>query len=900
MLYRNVAVTGVVVLLAGLLLFVGWGNYSAQVELRQASMERFADYAAREASSLGHFLSDRMNDLDDVATSREIQAYYENKALGMSREYGLWASQVAISEMLGRFVRRKTLDGARVYRRIAYVDVQGNLLADDQGVPDDPSCCAEKVPGDLVPGKVSARFVEEGEGRHLALFLPYVHKTARTGTIVAWLNTESVLSSLMEDFNRTHDHWFNYLVDDGHLYCPVHVAPAALERLVAEGWPPKPGVVVRHVLSAERDGHVEFLAVSSPVEGTGFTLLTLAPEAQLLGDVSPGELLFFTVVIGVLLLGGGGAILWFSGRNLVLRVQVDEAARQAKVVADKNRQLEAEVGARKAAENALRETNDALEERVRQRTGDLEEQTRALSREVAERREAESVMRFIFNNTHDAIFIHDLNGEIIDVNQRMLDMYRVTREEAFSLSILDDFSGPEASAGFLDECWKQVIDGENVGFEWTARRPGDGHLFDVQVALNRIDMGGRSVIFANVHDISEEKRRLSEQQEHQEFLNTIFEGVGAAIFVFDPELGRTVDCNAVSERLLSLSREEILDASCKVQVLFTGQERQDLLCPERHDRQEYEEGMLILADDSTLPVSLHTFEIFIGGKAHLVQVVFNIAERKTLERKLNIAQKLESIGQLASGIAHEINTPIQYVGDSIRFVKDALEDVFALVDLYVTAQAGEDKAEAIKELRDDMDWEFVHEEMPKACDRAMEGVGRVASIVLAMKNFSHPGEEEAKPVDINKAIENTVTVTRNEWKYAADLETRLDPDLPLVHCFPGGLNQVLLNIIINAAHAIAGNESTGDRGMITVTTSFDDAWAEIRIADSGCGISKDNLAKIFDPFFTTKEVGKGTGQGLAIVHDIIVEKHGGTIDVESEEGVGTTFIIRLPIDGPAL
>ncbi|MEF2230750.1 MAG: ATP-binding protein [Pseudodesulfovibrio sp.] len=899
MLYRNVAVTGVVVLLAALLMFIVWGNYSAQVGLRQASMGRFSDYAARQAASLGHFLSDRMNDLDDLSTSRELQAYYENKALGMSREYGLWVSQVAISELLGRFVRRKTMDGGRVYRRIAYLDDTGHLLADDQGVPDSPECCPERVPANLDEVRTSVRFVDEGGGRQLVLFLPYLHKGVRTGILMAWLNTDAVLSSIMEDFNQAHDRWFNYVQYGTSLYCPMHTVPVSLERLVATGWPPEAGVVVDHRLATEANGEVDFLAVRSPVDGSDFSLLTLAPRAQLLGTVSPGRLLFYTVLIGALLLGGGGAILWFSARNLMLGAQVKEAARQARIVEDKNRQLEAEIGARTAAETALHEANEDLEERVRQRTGDLEERTLALSREVAERREAESAMRFIFNNTHDAIFIHGLDGSIIDVNQRMLDMYRVARGEALSLSIADDYSGPEASREFLDDCWQRVVNGENVGFEWIARRPGDGHLFDVQVSLNRIEMGGRSVIFANVHDISEEKRRLSEQQEHQEFLNTVFEGIGAAIFVFDPERGETVDCNVVGERLLSLGREEILRASCGVMVRFAGQKQQDLLCPEWHDRNEYGEGMLVLADESTIPVSLHTFEIFIGGKAHLVQVVFNIAERKTLERKLNIAQKLESLGQLASGIAHEINTPIQYVGDSVRFVKDALEDLFRLVELYAATLAGEDGSEAIEELRDDMDWDFVHEEMPKACDRALEGVGRVASIVLAMKNFSHPGGEEAKLVDINRAIENTVTVTRNEWKYAADLEARLDPDMPLVHCFPGGLNQVLLNIIINAAHAIAGNESTGEKGLIAVTTSFDGDWAEIRVADSGCGIPKENMTKIFDPFFTTKEVGKGTGQGLAIVHDIVVEKHGGTIDVESEVGVGTTFIVRLPIDGPA-
>jgi len=894
-LRRNVIVAWAVIPLAAVLLFMVWGNYSSQVKLQEAAKIRFVEYSAREAASLGHFLMDRRHDVEDLSSSRELLAYYENKALGMSKEYGLWASQVAIAELLDRFVRRKVMHGKRIYRRMAYVDEAGDLLADDQGVPEDPACCPVAVPAVLDSAAATIRLEDEDGVRQMAIYLPFVYKGKRVGVLAAWLNTESVLSLVMENLGRSRGHWFNYLVFGPSLYSPLHAVPAPLARLAASGWPDRPGEVVHRVLPVDTGEDMAFLAVRSEVEGTEFSLLSLAPEFELLGGIRPGTLLIYTILLAMLLLGAAVAILWFSARNLVLGAKVEEAGLQAQRIEEKNRQLEDEVAARKAAETALRENNDALEERVGKRTADLEEQARALSREVAERREAESVMRFIFNNTHDAIIIHDIDGNVIDVNERMLELYRISREEALSLSVPGDISGPGAPPPNMKDIWQRVIGGEGFASEWVAMRPGDGRLFDVQVSLNRIDMGGRAVVFANVHDISEEKRRLREQQEHQEFLNTIFEGLGAAIFVFDPEQEKTVDCNRVGERMLSLTREDILDASCKVHIQFSGQNSQDLLCPSPDGRGEYEEGTLALIDGTSLPVSLHTFNIAIGGKEHLVQVVIDIAERKTLERKLNIAQKLESLGQLASGIAHEINTPIQYVGDSIRFVQDALEDLFRLVGLY---EGGAEKAGAVGELREEMDYAFVREEMPKACGRALEGVQRVATIVQAMKNFSHPGEEKARAVDINNAIENTVTVSRNEWKYAADLDTRLDPDMPSVVCFPGGLNQVLLNIIINAAHAIAGNEASGEKGMITVATSFDDRFAEIRITDTGCGIPRENLPKIFDPFFTTKEVGKGTGQGLAIVHDIVVEKHGGSIDVESEVGKGTTVIIRLPIDGP--
>ena len=901
MLSRNTLAGGGIVLLAMFMGFIVWNNYRSQVELRQTSLELFAGYSAKEASNIANFFSERKNDLDDLSGSREIRAYFENKDLGMSREYGLWASQVAMSELLGRFVAQKSLDGKRIYRRIAFVDQAGVLLADNWGVPEDSVRC------DIAPPALLNDFVEimfekrEGGGMNCVLRLPYAFKGVLAGTLLAWLNTDEILSALMHDFKRVGEREYCFLIYKDRVYSPLHVLPSELTELADSGGLVPRDRVMHLSLKTEDGSTAKFLATRTLVEGTPFALVKLVPEELVFGSMAPWKLLLYTVLLALLFLGFGFAFLRISARNLILNVQVAETDKNTRRIEEKNRQLEGEVQARKTAEEALRKANDELENRVRRRTRDLEERTSALSREVAERREAESVMRYIFNNTHDAIFIHELGGKIIDVNGRTLELYGVTREEVMTLSIVDDFSAPGSDEKFLADAWERVVEGEEIDFEWVARRPHDGKLFDVKVVLYRVELGGETVVFASVHDISAQKEKLAQQEEHQKFLNTIFEGIGAAIFVFDPKQERTVECNAVGERLLSMKREEILDVSCRAEFRFEGKNRQDLLCPELHDRETYEEGVLYLGDGSTIPVSLHTFDVLIGGKEHLVQVVFNITDRKTLERKLNISQKLESIGQLASGIAHEINTPIQYVGDSVHFVKESVDDLFKLIGLYEAAvrEGGgvlDDGDGGIAEFKDDMDYEFLVEETPKACDRAQEGVQRVASIVLAMKNFSHPGEEEAKLVDINKAIENTIMVTRNEWKYAADLETNLDPDLPLVHCFPGGLNQVLLNIIINAGHTIAEKGGEEDRGKITVSTRQDGKFVEIRITDSGCGIPKENLNKVFDPFFTTKEVGKGTGQGLAIVHDIVVEKHNGTIDIDSEVGVGTTFIVRLPVD----
>jgi signal transduction histidine kinase len=280
-----------------------------------------------------------------------------------------------------------------------------------------------------------------------------------------------------------------------------------------------------------------------------------------------------------------------------------------------------------------------------------------------------------------------------------------------------------------------------------------------------------------------------------------------------------------------------------------------------------------------------------------------------LKEQLLQAQKLESVGHLAAGIAHEINTPTQYIGDNVRFMKDAFEDMKELLAHYerllLLAKSGTLTHEAVQEIEEAVkrvDACYLLDEIPKAVDQTLDGIARVSTIVSAMKEFSHPGTKEKIPVDLNHAIASTITVARNEWKYVADLETVFDPALPPILCLPGELNQVILNLIVNAAHAIANVIPDGGsgKGKIMVQTVSLPEWAEIRIQDTGSGIPEGIRTRIFDPFFTTKEIGKGTGQGLAIARSVIVDKHAGTIHFETETGKGTTFIIRLPRDGATL
>jgi hypothetical protein len=285
------------------------------------------------------------------------------------------------------------------------------------------------------------------------------------------------------------------------------------------------------------------------------------------------------------------------------------------------------------------------------------------------------------------------------------------------------------------------------------------------------------------------------------------------------------------------------------------------------------------------------------------QLEAEIIRRQNVEAQLLQAQKLESIGQLAAGIAHEINTPMQFLCDNIEFLSDCSKRLFEVVDGYERNlfSEGQQKSwvERKQELRDMMDrnrFDTIRQQVPQAITESLDGIQRVIHIVRAMKEFSHPGSEQKLGVDLNNAVSSIVTITRNRWKYVAEMELDLDPDLPTLKCVPADINQVLMNLIVNAADAIA--EKVGDsgveKGQITIRTGTDGQNIVIEVEDTGCGIPESIRNRIFDPFFTTKDVGQGTGQGLAICYNVVVNKHGGSIDVLSTAGAGTTFRVELP------
>jgi PAS domain S-box-containing protein len=276
-----------------------------------------------------------------------------------------------------------------------------------------------------------------------------------------------------------------------------------------------------------------------------------------------------------------------------------------------------------------------------------------------------------------------------------------------------------------------------------------------------------------------------------------------------------------------------------------------------------------------------------GNLTGIVGTGFDITDRKAAENRMASSDRLESIGRLAAGVAHEINTPIQYLSDSVSFIRQGVQELLEYIDaLRAQIPTPPEPDENIEELRADM---------PPALELMADGLIRIAETVRSMKDFANADQSATVSVDLNRKIASTLVVSRSEYSHVADVDTDFAP-LPSISCNSGQINQVILNLIVNSAHAISDVVGkSGARGKITVRTTIDGDDAVISVSDTGGGIPEHVRARVFEPFFTTKEVGRGTGQGLSIAHNVVVKAHGGSIHFETEMGRGTTFHVRLPM-----
>jgi PAS domain S-box-containing protein len=503
--------------------------------------------------------------------------------------------------------------------------------------------------------------------------------------------------------------------------------------------------------------------------------------------------------------------------------------------------------------------------------------------------------------------------KILDVNDYSVELFGA-RKKSELLGMLDQHCFPETLDAVPPLIQTLAEGGDHFETE-TVLQTVSGFRLHVAIAMSfPKHMDPYERVLMTIFDISRRIRAEEETQHMRRFLFSMVDNIPLMVFVKDARDFKMAFWNKYSEELTGLSRLNMIgktdfDVWPEDQAAFF----------RAADEQAVKEGKVVeIIQEPITDVNgnlriLHTRKTVlwneVGEPEYLLGISEDITdrikaenERHDLEREIVQSRQMEAVGSLAAGIAHEINTPIQFVGDNVRFLAESIDTMLsmgpAIYEIIDTCESAEQKKlwrEKLLALEAAKDLDYMREEVPKAIEQTLEGVHRVATIVRAMKDFAHTSVTDRNSADVNRMLESTLIVARNEYKYVADVHTEFAEDLPLVDCIQSELNQVWLNLIVNASHAIAEKVGeSGAKGLLTVCTRQEDDQIVVEIADTGCGIPDEIHDRVWDHFFTTKQVGKGTGQGLSIVHAII-DKHDGAISFESRANGGTTFTVRLPL-----
>jgi len=531
---------------------------------------------------------------------------------------------------------------------------------------------------------------------------------------------------------------------------------------------------------------------------------------------------------------------------------------------------------------------------------------------ILRNKESQKRWDMLFNMAHDMVFIVDIDiedrkSELVEVNSYACGRLGYLHDELLEVepqSIIN-----HSGSNDLYELIKEMKISSSVILE-TELFAKSGVLIPVEVNLRIILKENKYSILAIARDISNRKKAETELK----MLGMAIEKLDEIIMITDPE-GIIQYVNPSFTNVTQYQRDEIIGKSARFlksgqmsgefyskmwNTISSGNVWKGHFVNKKKDRSFYEEEAIIspVKDDN-------------GAITNYIALKRDVTEKLRMEAQLRQAQKIEAIGTLAAGIAHEINTPMQFIMDNTVFLEKSFTKLIAYSEDIGIEVDKLDSEECIKNvnalsvLKKKYKISYIKDEIPYSFEDMFDGIDRVRKIVLSMKDFAHPGVKEKAYASINKSIESTVTISRNVWKYRSDLEINMDESIPEVYCNIDDINQVVLNLIVNAIDAIKEFQEKyydeksfeSNKGLITISTKQSGKYVVIEISDSGIGMDEKTLEKIFEPFYTTKEVGKGTGQGLAIVHDIIVNKHKGEIDVQSTPGEGTKFSLSILIEG---
>ena len=567
-----------------------------------------------------------------------------------------------------------------------------------------------------------------------------------------------------------------------------------------------------------------------------------------------------------------------------------------------------------------------LQSKLKRQTADLQLANKQLQNEVTVRvemaaslAESEEKFRTLAGSAQDAFVMLDEDDRVIFWNRAATGIFGYTEKEISGEKFHEHLVPARLRANFAKGFvhFLSMNPGPTVGqaVEMTALRR-DGGEFSVELSVASVNLREKRVVIAVIRDITGRLRAQETLQHSEERLNLALESARMGTWELDLSTSK-IWRSRLHDQIFGY--DPAIDAWNSDQFLshVVSEDRekfnQDLASPNESDHVQSECRIIRASDKAQrwIKVEGKIYRDKQGKPVRMMGIVIDITENKLAEQERqakeaqsSLSQKLESVGRLASGVAHEINTPMQFITDNTQFLKRAMSSLTEVIGAYraineiVASGNKPDEALALARATEETnELEYLLGEIPRTFDETMSGLQRVTHIIKSLKEFSHPNTTAKHPADLNKAINTTIAVSRHEWKYVAEVVTELDPDLPMIPLCIDEMNQVMLNLIVNAAHAIgdALKQRGEAKGVITLRTKQEGDSVLVEVQDNGTGIPESAQNHIFEPFFTTKGVGKGTGQGLAIIRTIVVKNHGGTIAFTTESGKGTTFHIRLPI-----
>jgi len=908
-------------LFIGIVGYLLWYGYRTQSRLQTAAMVRLEENIAARARTLDYFIQERRNDVRELAVGSLVSAYFTNKALGMSEQYGLKGSLIHIAHQLRYLNEAVLFAGQGVYSYLALFSPSGEKLAEHHGVQPCPIVHYDWRAIEETATKDSGAVVDSANPAYLVIAAPVRQAGRIVGYIAGWvwmgLIDKALLDAGLESFQPTDQISHTMIIDTGkagwyarsidekvlaELRERIDKAQSDLPAAAPTGLAGIGHTCARFTVRDVQGRGAKLLALVFPLRNEPIRMIQVLDLADLTDPGSPLRLLLLLAVISATVIGVAFVALRHGTKAQVLAAMLAESDRRQEQIRLVNEKLQQEILQRKMAESQITSEKNRL--------------------------------RRLISAIPDLVWFKDIHLAFIGCNHAFEALCGLTEPTLINRQN-GSFGNLGVQAVFDNKDQEVLETGRPVQFEqWVTYPDGRQALLDTKKTPYYSQSGEMIGLIAIGRDITARKQVELALKEQQERLELVIGATNIGVWEWDIPSGATIFnerwAEIVGYRLEELEPvsiwtwmaichpDDLRRSNLAIERHFEGKDAfYDCECRMRHKNGSWvwvnDRGRVVEWTTDNKPLRMigtHVDTTFRKTAEENLREANESLEQRVRERTRQIEQlhsqlvmqeKLASVGQLAAGLAHELNNPINFVltnfatlTENFADLTDVLNDYHLLVDDVDGRPIDPAKIAAIRAKEEGLQIDFLLHDIPALFSESERGFQRIDRVIQSMRNFSYKDHNGNRTYfNINKGIEDTLIIAKNVYKYHADVQADL-ADVPEVLCLPEQIHQVLLNLVVNSAQAIAENPS-GAKGVIAIQTWRQNDHVCCRIADNGPGIPEQIRSRIFEPFFTTKAPGKGTGLGLSISYDIIVNKHGGEIAVACPEIGGTAFTFKIPL-----